>query len=144
MSNKIVSPKGDITDSMLMASGAPTQQAVTSTESGGKNGRIALQMRGKNLYAQIYETGKGFSKRNFHFQQFELEIVHYRFKSKPAAIGTTTICKMLDTIPFTSTGSLFPISNSDKSGVTKTAVAVDNDVITMLRGASGGSVRKVA
>lgn len=51
---------------------------------------------------------------------------------------------MLDIIPFTSTGSLFPISKSDKNGVTKTAVAVDNDVMTILRGANGGSVRKVA
>ena len=44
----------------------------------------------------------------------------------------------------TSTGNLFPISRRDNIGVTKTAVAVDNDVITMLKGASGGSVRKVA
>lgn len=49
MSNKMATPKGDITDSMLMASGAPTQKAVTSTESGGKNGRIALEKLGKNL-----------------------------------------------------------------------------------------------
>lgn len=48
-SNKIVTPKGDLTDSMLIARGAPTHRAVTNTDSGGKNGRIALQTRGKNL-----------------------------------------------------------------------------------------------
>lgn len=42
-------PKGDKTEFMLMASGAPTQKAVTNTDSGGKNGRIASQIRGKNL-----------------------------------------------------------------------------------------------
>ena len=68
----------------------------------------------------------------------------YLFKSRPAAIGATTICMILDIIPFTSTGNLFPMSNKDNIGVTKTAVAVDNDVITMLRGAMDGSVRKVA
>lgn len=51
---------------------------------------------------------------------------------------------MLDIIPLTSTGNLWPISNKDKVGVTRTAVAVDNDVMTMLNGAIGGSVRKVA
>jgi hypothetical protein len=49
----MVAPKGDRTDLMLMASGAPTQRAVTNTDSGGNNGRIALQIRGKNLSAQI-------------------------------------------------------------------------------------------
>lgn len=34
---------------MLMASGAPTQRAVTNTDNGGKNGRIASLSRGKNL-----------------------------------------------------------------------------------------------
>lgn len=72
------------------------------------------------------------------------KLAYYLFKSKPAAIGVTTICRMLDTIPFTSTGNLFPMSRSDKNGVTNTAVAVDNDVMTILRGAIGGSVRKVA
>ncbi|KAJ0467810.1 hypothetical protein HanIR_Chr14g0689421 [Helianthus annuus] len=52
--------------------------------------------------------------------------------------------KILETIPFTSKGSLFPMSNRDNSGFTKTAVAVDIDVITMLSGAIVGSVRKVA
>lgn len=47
--NKMVTPKGDKTDSMLRASGAPTQRAVTKTDSGGKNGRIAPQIMGKNL-----------------------------------------------------------------------------------------------
>lgn len=42
-------PKGDMTAWMLIASGAPTQQAVTNTESGGKKGRIASQILGKNL-----------------------------------------------------------------------------------------------
>lgn len=37
---------------MLMASGAPTQSAVTNTDSGGKNGRIALLRRGKSLKVQ--------------------------------------------------------------------------------------------
>lgn len=73
-----------------------------------------------------------------------LGLKYYRFRSRPAATGANTICVMLDTIPFTSTGNLFPISNNDKSGVTKTAEAVDNDVMTMLNGAIGGSVRKVA
>ena len=59
-------------------------------------------------------------------------------------MGATTICVMLNTIPFTSTGSLFPMSKSDNIGVTNTAVAVDNDVIIILRGAICGSVRKVA
>lgn len=71
-------------------------------------------------------------------------MVYNRFNNKPAAIGATTICIMLDIIPFTSTGSLFPMSKSDNIGVINTAVAVDNDVIIMLRGAIGGSVRKVA
>ena len=48
-SNKMVAPKGDRTDLMLIASGAPTHRAVTNTDSGGKNGRIALQILGKNL-----------------------------------------------------------------------------------------------
>lgn len=43
----MATPKGDLTDSMLIASGAPTQRAVTNTDSGGKNGLIALQIRGK-------------------------------------------------------------------------------------------------
>ena len=72
------------------------------------------------------------------------KIDNYLFKSNPAITGATTICNILATIPFTSTGNLFPISNSDKIGVTKAAVAVDKDVITMLRGAICGSVRKVA
>lgn len=42
-------PKGDKTESMLIASGAPTQRAVTNTERGGSTGRIALQTWGKNL-----------------------------------------------------------------------------------------------
>lgn len=68
----------------------------------------------------------------------------YRFSSRPNVIGTSTICVMLNTIPFTSTGSLFPMSNNNKSGVTKTAEIVDNDVITILNGAIFGSDRKVA
>jgi len=73
-----------------------------------------------------------------------MELLYHRFNSKPAAMGATTICIMLDIIPFTSTGSLFPMSKSDNIGVTNTAVAVDNDVMIMLRGAISGSVRKVA
>lgn len=42
-------PKGDMTELMLIASGAPTQQAVTNTESGGKKGRMASQILGENL-----------------------------------------------------------------------------------------------
>lgn len=53
MSNDIVTPKGDITESTLMASGAPTQHAVTRTDKGGKNGRMALEIRGKSLHMQI-------------------------------------------------------------------------------------------
>lgn len=45
----MVAPKGDTTDLTFIASGAPTQQAVTSTESGGRNGLIALAIQGKNL-----------------------------------------------------------------------------------------------
>lgn len=56
MRNKTVTPKGDKTDSMLIASGAPTQRAVTNTDSGGKNGRIASQSRGKNLRMQLCKT----------------------------------------------------------------------------------------
>ena len=52
MSIETVTPKGDKTDSTLIASGDPTQQAVTSTDSGGRNGRIALQIRGRNLWKQ--------------------------------------------------------------------------------------------
>lgn len=59
-------------------------------------------------------------------------------------MGTTTICVMLDIIPFTSTGSHFPMSKSDNIGVMNAAVAVDNDVMIMLSGAISGSVRKVA
>ena len=68
----------------------------------------------------------------------------FRFNSKPTGMGATTIYLMLNTIPFTSIGSLFPMSKSDNIGVTNTAVAVDNDVIIMLRGAICGSMRKVA
>lgn len=56
-------------------------------------------------------------------------------RSKPLAIGTTTICIMLVIIPLTSTGNLFPIRSSDRRGVTNVAEAVDNEVITMLKGA---------
>jgi hypothetical protein len=35
--NEVI-PKGDITGSTLIAGGASTQQAVTSTDTGGKNG----------------------------------------------------------------------------------------------------------
>lgn len=49
MSNETVKPKGDKTELMLIASGAPTQKAVSSTESGGKNGLMASQRRGNNL-----------------------------------------------------------------------------------------------
>ena len=42
-------PKGDKTESMLMARGAPTHREVTRTDNGGKNGRIALEILGKNL-----------------------------------------------------------------------------------------------
>ena len=52
MSIETVTPKGDKTDSTLIASGDPTQQAVTSTDSGGRNGRLALQIRGRNLWKQ--------------------------------------------------------------------------------------------
>lgn len=34
---------------MLRASGAPAERAAINTDSGGKNGRIALQIQGKNL-----------------------------------------------------------------------------------------------
>jgi len=56
-------------------------------------------------------------------------------RSNPVAIGTSTICKILVIIPFTSTGNLFPIRSRDRRGVTNAAEAVDNDVITMLKGA---------
>ncbi|CAI9772504.1 unnamed protein product [Fraxinus pennsylvanica] len=46
-------PKGDMTDFMLIATGAPTQIAVTNTESGGRSGRMTLHIRGKNLYTQV-------------------------------------------------------------------------------------------
>jgi hypothetical protein len=52
----MVTPKGDITESTLIASGAPTQQAVTSTDSGGKNGRITPEICGNNLLLQINKT----------------------------------------------------------------------------------------
>lgn len=42
-------PKGDKTESMLMARGAPTHKEVTKTDNGGKKGRIALEILGKNL-----------------------------------------------------------------------------------------------
>lgn len=71
-------------------------------------------------------------------------LTNYLFKSNPAAMGVTTICTIFETIPFTSTGNLLPISNNDKNGVTKTAVAVDSDVMTMLSGAISGSVKNVA
>lgn len=60
------------------------------------------------------------------------------------AIGVTTICKIFETIPLTSTGSLVPIRSKDKKGVTKTAEAVESEVMTMLRGAISGSVKNVA
>lgn len=55
----MVTPKGDKTESTLIASGAPMQRAVTSTDSGGKNGRIALEIQGKSLQVQTYKTAKG-------------------------------------------------------------------------------------
>jgi len=54
--NNEVIPKGDITGSTLIAGGAPTQQAVTSTDSGGKNGWIAVDKCGNNLQAQVNKT----------------------------------------------------------------------------------------
>jgi len=47
--NKIATPKEDFIVSTLKASGAPAQIAATNTDRGGKNGRITLQIRGKNL-----------------------------------------------------------------------------------------------
>lgn len=133
----MVNPKGDRTDSMLMASGAPTQHAVTNTDSGGKNGRIALHIWGRNLNTKLCTTCQKFLKYIVS-KEIISELAYHLFKSKPATIGVTTICRMLETIPFTSTGNLFPMSRSDKNGVTNTAVAVDNDVMTMLRGAICG------
>lgn len=49
MSNKTVMPKGERTELTLMASGAPTHNAVSRTESGGRKGRIALEIRGNSL-----------------------------------------------------------------------------------------------
>jgi hypothetical protein len=68
----------------------------------------------------------------------------YLFKRRPAAMGATTICVILDIMPLTSTGSFFPINKNDKVGVTKTAVAVEIEVMTILSGAMDGSVRNVA
>ena len=42
-------PKGDIIDSMFIASGAPIQKKFTTSAIGGKNGRMALEIPGKNL-----------------------------------------------------------------------------------------------
>lgn len=49
MSDKIVRPNGDTIESTFIAKGAPTQRAVTKTESAGRKGLIALQIQGKNL-----------------------------------------------------------------------------------------------
>lgn len=49
MSNKIMRPNGDTIESTFIARGAPTQRAVTKTESAGSKGLIALQIHGKNL-----------------------------------------------------------------------------------------------
>jgi len=48
MSNKIIKPNEDMMESTFIARGAPTHRAVTKTESGGKSGRMALQIQGKN------------------------------------------------------------------------------------------------
>lgn len=49
-SNKTDIPKGDNTESILIARGAPTHREVTNTDNGGKKGLIALDTLGKNLY----------------------------------------------------------------------------------------------
>ncbi|KAH0974814.1 hypothetical protein GBA52_016713 [Prunus armeniaca] len=58
----MVSPKGDITDSMLTATGAPTQQAVTNTDNRGKNGQIASRIWGKNLKVKLHKTSQNLYK----------------------------------------------------------------------------------
>lgn len=68
----------------------------------------------------------------------------YLLRSKPEARGEITIFKILETICLRSTGDFSPISESVISGVTETAIAVNNDVTTMLSGAIVGSIRKVA
>ena len=70
-------------------------------------------------------------------------MMSHRFRSSPAAIGVITTWRMLEIIPNTSTGSFLPMSKSESIGVTRTAVAVEIDVMTMLSAASEGSVKKV-
>lgn len=72
------------------------------------------------------------------------KVFPYRLRSKVAATGETTIWRILETIPQTSTFNLFPRRRRDKNGVKKTEEAVDSEVITMLRGAIVGSVKNVA
>lgn len=65
-------------------------------------------------------------------------------RKRPAPIGTTTISVMLEIIPTRSIGKRLPKSNRVSKGVTTTAKAVESAVMTILSGASLGSVRKVA
>lgn len=48
--NKTDIPKADKTEFMFIARGAPTHSDVTTTDKGGKKGRMALEIFGKNLY----------------------------------------------------------------------------------------------
>lgn len=68
----------------------------------------------------------------------------YLLRKRPRAIGTTTISEILVIMPTRSIGKRLPKSNRVSRGVTTTANAVERAVMTILSGASLGSVRNVA
>lgn len=80
----MVTPKGDITASILIARGAPTQRDVTKTDSGGRKGRIALQNFGNSLQQCRRVMNKdqnyhGTSKR----EEQDVERIHERNFTSP-------------------------------------------------------------
>lgn len=68
----------------------------------------------------------------------------YLFKRRPVAIDPNTICIMVDLNPSNINRELLSIWNREKIGGMATALAVDNDVKTIIHGAIVVPVRKVA
>ena len=81
---------------------------------------------------------------NWHMREVHDGGVNNLLRKRPAAMGTTTISVMLATIPTRLMGKRVSKSKRESTGVTTTANAVDSAVITILSGASMGSIRNVA
>lgn len=86
MSNRTVIPKGDITDSIFIARGEPTQRAVTNTDSGGNNGLITLQIEGKNLLS----TEKRNTNNSYRVSHF---VAHEKLINEFVTIESMSILK---------------------------------------------------